>query len=211
MHIEKLEKNKIKISLTEMDFIHFDINRDELIMNKMVLHSFIMRLMDKINEETDFDPYSGNILVRAIHSDEGINIIVSKIGAKIKYTKEEFKHARNITGSLKNKKKSKSDSYVTYFFSDFENLCTALRLLDDKFITLSCMYKIRNTYALVVCMDDDAQDEQEFYFGNISVLKEYSDKYTSGKVCAMHIKEQAKLVSEADELVKMAKGIRQIK
>ena len=65
MRIEKLEHNKIKISLTEMDFIHFDINREQLAMDRTILHSFILRLMDKISQETDFNPYDGNIVVRA--------------------------------------------------------------------------------------------------------------------------------------------------
>lgn len=209
MHIEKLENNKIKISLTEMDFIHFDINREELVMNKTVLHSFIMRLMDKISEETDFDPYSGNILVRAVHSQDGMNIIVSKVGEKVKYTKDEFKRAKSIKGKLKKEKQCRSDSYVTYFFSDFENLCTALKLLDDEFLKPARIYKYENSYALVACIDD-CVEKQEFCFENISVLKEYSDRYTSGKVCAIHIKEQGVLVAESEKLLNMANGIREL-
>lgn len=211
MRIEKLEDNKIKISLTEMDFIHFDINREDLAMDRKVLQSFILRLMDKISEETDFDPYSGNLVVRATQSNNGMNIIVSKVHAKHKYTIEELKEAKRIEYKVKQPKVSNGGSFITYFFYDFENLCSALSLLDDEFIKESYVYNYENKYCYIMRFDELPIEGQEFYFRNVSVLKEYSDKYTSGRVCAFHIKEQGKLVAKGKSLLDMTNGIRKIR
>ena len=210
MRIEKLEHNKIKISLTEMDFIHFDINREQLAMDRTVLHSFILRLMDKISRETDFNPYDGNIVVRATDCGEGMNIIISKVSTKSKYTIEELKRAKSVGCKLKNSEAKNSDAMVTYFFKDFENLCSALGFLDDEFIMQSEVYNYTNTYCCIATLSEQSEEKQEFYFKNISVLKEYSSKYTSGRVTAVHIKEQGKLIAKGDELVKMSEGIRKI-
>lgn len=211
LRIEKLEDNKIKISLTEMDFIHFDINREELAMDRKVLHSFILQLMDKISEETDFDPYSGNLMVRAMQSNDGMNIIVSKVRTKHKYTMEELKKAKSIAYKVKQPKASNGGSFITYFFFDFENLCSALRLLDDEFIQKSYVYNYENKYCYIMRFGELLGESQEMYFRNVSILKEYSDKYASGRVCAFHIKEQGKLVAKGKSLLDMTNGIRKIR
>lgn len=211
MRIERLEVNKIKISLTEMDFINFDIDKKELALNSKVLRDFILRIMDEINRKTDFKPYSGNIVVRATQSNEGMSIIVSKVSTKHKYTKEEIKKAKNIRLVVKRHKTNIDAGFITYYFDDFEDLCNALCYMDDEFIKESYVYKYKEVYCLIIALSDADEETQRFCFKNVSILKEYSSRYITGKLGALHIQEQGKFISKGASLGAMTEGIRKIK
>ena len=59
MRIEKLNKDKIKVTLTTAELINLDIDVKRLSPDSKELHTFLFHIMETIREETGFNPYNG--------------------------------------------------------------------------------------------------------------------------------------------------------
>ena len=79
MKIEKIEANKIKVSLSELDLIDMNINVKSLTPDSPRLHNFLYEIMEKVKAETGFNPYSGQVVVEATPHDDGITLTVTKL------------------------------------------------------------------------------------------------------------------------------------
>ena len=56
MRIEKLNKDKIKVTLTTAELINLDIDVKRLSPDSKELHTFLFHIMETIREETGFTP-----------------------------------------------------------------------------------------------------------------------------------------------------------
>ena len=92
MRIEKLNKDKIKVTLTTAELINLDIDVKRLSPDSKELHTFLFHIMETIREETGFNPYNGQVVVEATPSQDGISILVKRLKKGIKkITEEQFK------------------------------------------------------------------------------------------------------------------------
>ena len=112
MRIEKLNKDKIKVTLTTAELINLDIDVKRLSPDSKELHTFLFHIMETIREETGFNPYNGQVVVEATPSQDGISILVKRLNKGIKkITEEQFKKVV----SVKPKKKEPGTECVFYF------------------------------------------------------------------------------------------------
>ena len=108
MRIEKLNKDKIKVTLTTAELINLDIDVKRLSPDSKELHTFLFHIMETIREETGFNPYNGQVVVEATPSQDGISILVKRLNKGIKkITEEQFKKVV----SVKPKKKEPGTEY----------------------------------------------------------------------------------------------------
>ncbi len=211
MHIERLDNNKLRILLSNMDFEDFSVSKKELAMDTDVLRSFILKLMDTINEETDFNPYNGNIVIQAKEHDEGMSITISKSKFPKKYTKEELKNARRIRAVAKDKSLiKKRELFNIYKFSNFEDMCKALTLVDDFIHRNSALYNYNGTYCYMIVINDHFAKHEKILCENLNIFNEYSDSSQTSNIKTNHIKEHGTLVARGEKLVSMAAGIRNV-
>ncbi len=211
MHIERLDANKLKIILSDMDFADFSVTKKQLAMDRDMLRSFILKLMDTISGETDFNPYNGNIVIEAKEQESGMSIIVSKAPISRKYTKEELKKAAHINATVKKKPKvHKGVMHNIYTFSKFENVCEALHLVDDAIHNSSSLYKYNNTYCYLTKIDNAVCDIDMSVCKSLGVFNEYCDYSQTSTIKTNHIKEHGELIAEGKNLVSMAEGVRNI-
>ena len=119
MRIEKLNKDKIKVTLTTAELINLDIDVKRLSPDSKELHTFLFHIMETIREETGFNPYNGQVVVEATPSQDGISILVKRLNKGIKkITEEQFKKVVSVKPK---KKESRNDSgfflfrYTIYF------------------------------------------------------------------------------------------------
>lgn len=210
MRIERVDNNNIRIILSDMDFLDFDISKQELAMDQKVLHAFIMRLMDTISEETDFNPYCGNIMIKAHNRRDGMSITVSKLGGVRKYTKEELKKATNIKAKLKKEDKSRAKRTLTFFFEDFEALCEVIIRVSDDVHNKSALYNYNGAYCYITEFDAECEEEDSKMYGVISTMSEYSDNEGRGRVSSKHVEEHGTLIAGGEKLITMAEGLRKI-
>lgn len=104
MRIEKLNKDKIKVTLTTAELINLDIDVKRLSPDSKELHTFLFHIMETIREETGFNPYNGQVVVEATPSQDGISILVKRLNKGIKkITEEQFKKVVSKIRMLKHK------------------------------------------------------------------------------------------------------------
>ena len=211
MHIERLDQNKLKIILSDMDFADFSVTKKELAMDRDMLRSFILKLMDTISEETDFNPYNGNIVIEAKEQDSGMSIIVSKAPISRKYTKEELKKATHINATAKVKSDAaKKAMHNIYIFSSFEDVCEVLNMVDNDIHNKSSLYKYDNTYCYLTKIEDTVCNKDMTLYKALGVFNEYCDYSQTSIIKTNHIKEHGELIAEHKKLVSMADGVRNI-
>ena len=207
MRIDRLAQNKILVTLTSDDLNGLHVNIHTLHDDKGVLNRFLVHVMEAIREETDFNPYSGQIVVEAKSFDEGMLITVSKLGEELtKITKHDLKKAKHIKATVK-KKPNRTEAF---YFECFDNVCEALRRIDVGMLENCALYKLEGTYCMLLCCDKFNKDNKNEYFRCICVLSEYSSRTSAFSMQYSHIEEHGTLVSANKDLISMAEGIKSL-
>lgn len=199
MRIEKLTDNKIKVTLTTADLLHLDINIEQLTPDSKELHAFLFHIMETIREKTDFNPYSGQVVVEATPSREGISILVSKLSDGERIARGQL---RKIS-SVRPKVKKSGPQYEVYYFDDFENLCGALVRLQDEAVSECALYRNKNSYC--VMLGKSKRLEQ-----SALVLNEFSERKSFYPMQAEHVMEHWTLVADGEKLRSMIDGIAEL-
>lgn len=196
MRIEKLADNRVRVTLTAEDLSLMDINIESLTPDSRELHTFLFHMMETIREETDFNPYNGQVVVEATPSKDGISIIVSKIEKEKRITREQFGKIK----SIKPKPVKKELEFRMYYFEDFEILCDALLSVQKEALRGSSLYRIGNTYCFM--LGNDKKFQPSSY-----ILSEFALRSCRFPMQSEHIIEHWTLVANGSKLADMAEGI----
>ena len=197
VQIEKESANKIRVILKPLDLREMNINIESLKPNSPQLNRFLYEIMERVREETGFNPYNGQIVVEAVPRDEGIVLTVTRlVPSETPTAKTAIKK-----GKFKAVVKKHSESKTAFFFELFDDLCKALTMLNESTLRKADYYSMGKSNVLVVC----GVAKQEKY-----ILKEYASSFKNSVIFESHLKEYAKHIAGGDELVSMAKGIAQI-
>ncbi len=79
MKIERMSDSKVKLILTSDDFVGLAVDPSMLFKDPRALNAFILSVLKVISDNTDFNPYNGNIKMEAMPNDEdGISVVLSK-------------------------------------------------------------------------------------------------------------------------------------
>ncbi len=200
MRIEKLTKDKIKVTLTTTDLVNLNIDIDSLEPDSKELHTFLFHIMETIREKTGFNPYSGQVVVEATPSNDGMCILISRINnMSKKISRKQF----NRVSAVRAKEKATEINHV-FYFDNFEDLCSALKETDKNSLKTACLYQLNNTYCFII------KHEVE-HVACLSVMCEFSAKHTAYSMQPKYINEHGILVAKGVQLVNMAENLRQLK
>ena len=151
MRIEKLNKDKIKVTLTTAELINLDIDVKRLSPDSKELHTFLFHIMETIREETGFNPYNGQVVVEATPSQDGISILVKRLNKGIKkITEEQFKKVV----SVKPKKKEPGTECV-FYFETFNDMYGAISEMDKSILAKASLFKLNKTYCILIRNDNE--------------------------------------------------------
>lgn len=199
MRIEKLNKDKIRVTLTSADLISLDIDVERLSPDSKELHTFLFHIMETIREETGFNPYSGQVIVEATPSTDGISIIVRRLGKiSSKISKAEFKSAKAVNARVKH-----SENVDIFYFENFNDMCEALSRVDYSALASGSLYKLNDTYCFAIESDNK-------YIACYSVMIEFSSKYSTYPLQLSYIKEHGQLIAKGEKLAVMAEKVRRL-
>ena len=187
MRIERLNSDKIKVTLTMADLISFDIDIAELSPNSKELHNFLFNIMETIRVETGFNPYNGQVVVEATPSS-----------GSSKITRSDIKRGVTITA----KQKKKTDTEI-YYFEVFDDLCGALVLLSEEILLKSSLYKLGETFCYILRASGETAKGR-------AVLSEFSSKKSKYPLQLTYITEHGILVAEYEKLADMAENIKRL-
>ena len=199
MKIEKLNNNKIKVTLTTMDLINLDIDVEQLAPDSKELHTFLFHIMETIREETGFNPYNGQVVVEATPSHEGISILVSKLCCESKkITKERFNNAKGVKAKLKDLSYAK-----IFYFKNFEDMCMALAQVPESSLSGGSLYKLNDTYCFII--------KNDIHSSRCSaIMAEFAAKSSEYPLQVTYIREHGRLIAKGNELVSMSREIRNL-
>ena len=195
MRIEKLEFNKVKVTVYPVDLIDMNINMNSLKPDSPQLHSFLSGIMEKIKEETGFNPYSERTVVEASPIGDCIVLTVTKMAND----DEDFKTTpkRRIRAVLKNRKKQSG----VYFFETFDDMCGAICLLSKETLLGASLYKMEGKFSISFCKMRESE---------CVMISEFSSSSDFGTLSGDFLLEHAQLVASGEKLVSMAEGIRNL-
>lgn len=192
MRIERVDGNRrIKVLLTQNDLIEMNINVHTLTAESPELHGFIFKVMDYINRETGFNAKSGQIVVEASPSEEGVVLTVTKIQPEAKPAKKPMQRAVRA--------KSAAPKRRLFRFLDFDALSGYMCLADDAVFENASLYEYDGAYFL---MTDSADN----------IIAEFSVKIPASVGSGERFfAEHGSIVAENEQLVKMAAEIKKLK
>lgn len=206
MRIERLTQNKVKVTLTGDDLTGLDINVTKLSGDSAELHSFLFKIMETIKEETDFNPYSGQIVVEAQRIDDGISITISKIETGKSRVTEKVKNGKRIRAKVIESK----TGVDTYYFENFDDMCSAVEGIENRVHFCNALYKINGMYCYLLDFENPVFKDRKLLCKTISILTEFSQRNSVFTMQHFHIKEHGELVAKTEKLVSMAEGLRKI-
>lgn len=199
MRIEKLNKDKIKVTLTTAELINLDIDVKRLSPDSKELHTFLFHIMETIREETGFNPYNGQVVVEATPSRDGISIMIKRLNRDSKkITKEQFE---KVT-SVKIKKKKQSAELV-FCFETFNDMCGAICGMDRDSLANASLFKLNKTYCILIKNDNENTK-------GIYIIKEFAERMSIYPLQNEYIKEHAKLIAKGQKLVEMAENVKRL-
>ena len=195
MRIEKLEMNKIKVTVFPVDLMDMNVSISNLKPDSPQLHNFLFEIMEKVKEETGFNPYAGQIMVEASPVGDCIELVVTKINNNQK--EEPKKVTRKVKAVLKNKEIKKE----VYFFNTFDDLCEALKELENESLLNAECYEIEKKYALSIKIKSATEE---------NILREFCCSMDNKKLSSVFLSEHAKKIASGESLAKMAEGIKSL-
>ncbi len=199
MRIEKLNDDKIKVTLTTTDLINLDIDVKQLAPDSQELHTFLFHIMETIREETGFNPYSGQVVVEATPSRDGISIMVRRLkGSKKHITREEFNRATSVNAKVKREIKTE-----IFYFMSFDDLCAALKELEHDDLLSGSLYSLNKTFCFAI-------NNESRFNRCIHIMTEFSADKSIYPLRLTYIKEHGELVAKGSELLEMAERIKQL-
>ena len=206
VQIERLEDNKIQVILTTADLTNMNIDINSLSGESVELNAFLFHIMERIREETGFNPYGGQVLMEAMPmGDDGISIMVSKVHSQTgRITKTQFKRLRSVRAKTEDKDDIDPAARAEVFYIEtFDDVCEALMRLSVKTLSVSSLYKMESMYGfLAVKNAKTARD--------IELLSEFSYRQSYYPLQEVYIREHGELIAAGRRLVSMAKGLRDL-
>ena len=203
MKIEKINKDRIMVTLSPTDLSDYNIDINALGPNSKELHSLLFNIMEMIRDETGFNPYNGQVVVEATPFKDGITLIVSKMGAaQTRLAIEEFKRNVKVTARLKSPDKAAARNAV-FYFSDFDSACMSLARLADEILFDGAFYRLDKAFCL-------AMKNAEKHARYIDLIKEFAESVSYNPLRRVFVSEHGSLIAEGEELVEMARHIRSL-
>lgn len=193
MRIEKLEFNKVKVTVFPVDLIDMNVSIKSLRPDSPELHSFLSDIMEKIKEETGFNPYSKRTVVEASPMGDCMVLTVTKITDEIE--KPQKNSTKKVRAVLKNKNVKKR----VYFFDNFDDMCEAISQISEDTLNKGICYEIEKRYAFAASLDSERE---------IGIMREFSTSCDAHSLASDFLCEHAKIIAKGKKLVSLAKGIR---
>ncbi len=195
MKIERIDSNKIKITLSIDELESWNVDIDDLSYNTPEVQEMFWTMMKKAEVETGFYVDDSQLIIEAmpLHSD-GFVIVITRVEEDEdfesihKYIKNRFKKSE-----LRVKKKSKKihSTILTYIFDDFDNVCDASIRLNSMYNGNSNLYNYKNYYYLLLTRNSSSDNSPEDVE---TILSEYGDKVENSSIIEGFLNEHGEKI-----------------
>ena len=199
MKFEKLNENKIRITLTIQDLAEKEIDFHVFMSNSAEVQDVLLDMLEQAKKETGFDPEDYNLKVEAlVMADTNFIFTITKLPPeeKSKISKRKF--------TVKRKNIVPSSTQAVYSFNSFDDF-------NDFFVFLSkntlfnykklaksiTLYEYKEKYYLLMNnINTEFIDKIKFY----TCITEFAKCVTNSKVFASKLKECGTLIMKNNAL-----------
>ncbi len=201
MKIEKINENKIKVTLSISDLKERNIDFTTLSYNSPQAQELFWDMMHQAEIEYGFSSSNAQLFIEAAPgSGDNLVITVTKVEEDAdfesihKYIKNKFKKSE-----LKVRKRSKkvSSGIIIYSFEEFEDLCSVAGLVSDLYFGESTLYKADKLFYLVITNTSIANTNPDYFD---SIMSEYSRKAANTDFIEGYLNEYGTKMIELDAL-----------
>lgn len=177
MKIEKINENKIKITLSLNDLEERNIDLESLNINSPATQELFWDMMEQAEIEFGFNASDSQLCIEAVPDTlDGFIITITKLDEDgdfesiHKYIKNRFKKS-----DLKVKKKNHKvcSTISVYSFKDFDDVCALSRSVDSIYSGESTLYKLKNVYYLILTKNSLNTTDMKMFD---ALLSEYGSK-----------------------------------
>ena len=194
MRIKQIASNHIEVTVTDGDLLSFDTDIESLTPDSPYLKNFLFKVMERVKNETGFDPKNGHILIEAQRSLDRIVFNIKRMGLTREEKKKKYKGARPVI------KRGKEKVYI-YGFENFSDMTDALSKLDADVLLSASIYGFEEVYYCFF-----RTSEKNMYFD--SVMREFCDAKDDFEFTESILCEHGKHIAVGSEVVTLIDGIK---
>jgi adapter protein MecA 1/2 len=183
MKIEKINTNKVKLILTDIDLEERKITKNDLKLNSKKTHDLFADLIDEISNHLDIIEDKTKLLIEAnFDYNNDFNIFITKFDDRL----FNIKHFYEFTNKY-------APNNNIFEFDSIEKIFQLSYNLNksDVFIGKNSLYKFQNQYFLIF---SKYSMKNINFLKTYSILQEFSDNSKNSTLFELSIKEKSKLI-----------------
>jgi len=157
MKFEKINENKIKITLTASDLKDYNITPETLTLNAEGAQDFLHTLLRRA-EDFGFYANGEQIMIEAVSSSRDDNFTVYV--TKIQNPADAMPHmALRAKRQERARRTAQKRGTLIFRFDDFDEVERASRYIDAEFVSKSTLYKYKDKYYLLIILKTPAASD----------------------------------------------------
>lgn len=154
MKMEKINDNKIKVTISLSDLEERNIDMSALNSSSLAAQELFWDMMEQAEMELGFDTSDSQLCIEAYPDmEEGFTVTITKLDEDGDFESiHKYIKSKYIKKELRAKKKSKKvcSNVLMYAFTTFEDLCMLAKKLRPSYTGDSTVYKCKDTYYMVL-------------------------------------------------------------
>ena len=200
MHFEKLNKDKIRITLSHDDLQKKDIDLHSFMTNSIESQDLFYEMLDEAEKEIGFVTKDYLIRIEAIAVAGGDFIFtvtrsLPKKQKKLYIAKSTYSHP-NKNVQLKKKVKNLEPSCIIYSFGSFDDFCSFIIFYKNNFKSTNLakgiyLYEYNSNYYLVLNKININFDDFKRFF---SCISEFAFQIKNSEIFECKLQENGKLI-----------------
>ena len=205
MKFEKLNENKIRITLSTKDLAEKDIDFHIFMSNTLESQDILLDMLEEAKKQTGFDPEDYNLKIEALcMADTCFVFTITKVIPELEINKNTLKTPRKKF-TVKRKSISPSTSQAVYSFDSFDDFCNFLYSIKECNLINSVsniansviLYSYKQKYYLVMSnINQEIVNKVKFY----TIITEFAKYVTNSKTFAGKLKECGNLLVDNNAL-----------
>ena len=206
MKIEKIDENKVRITLTIDELTHRQITLKDIEQDSNRAQDLFIDLLEETELNEDFLMDDSQLFVEASSDNENLFVVTI---TKIDYMPEITKYTPKKT--TRKKKKTSANSQTEYTVAStiykFKNIDTVLELAsklktEKAFMGTNSLYKYEDSYFVVF---SNTSIKNAKFIKTFVILSEYAQQYYATDMYKTLIQEKCKLIIEKKALQTLSK------
>jgi adapter protein MecA 1/2 len=201
LKMEKINENKIKVTISLDDLEERNIDLDSLNYNSPAAQELFWDMMEQAEVEFGFNISDSQLVIEPTPDiEDGFIIIITKIDEDgdfesiHKYIKNRYKKS-----DLKSKRKSKKiySSITIYSFRSFDDLCELSKRIQQIYSGESTLFKYKATYYLLLTRSNFTVSNMELFD---IMMSEYSEKVSNASFYEGYLNEYGEIIVSNDAI-----------